>query len=85
MNAQTKEKLMAHEVVDERSALATYTAEKGWQRRTDDRVDIYLRGASRVRVIWQGADAISGSSRFQDDMMETYTRDLDTVRAWLAG
>ncbi len=72
-------------MADERSALAEYTAKTGWQRRTDDRVDVYLRGASRVRVIWQGDDAISGSSRFQDDLMESYTRDLATVRAWLAG
>ncbi|MDR3660962.1 MAG: hypothetical protein P4L86_11320 [Mycobacterium sp.] len=72
-------------MADVRSALADSTAEGGWQRRQDDRVDVYLRGASRVRVIWQGDDAISGSSRFQDDIMESYTRELDTVRAWLAG
>jgi len=75
-----KEKYMA----DERSALAERTAASGWQRHTDDRVDVYLRGASRVRVIWRGDDAISGGTRFQDDIMEQYTRELDTVRAWLA-
>ncbi len=72
-------------MADERSALDEHTAETGWQRRQDDRVDVYLRGASRIRVIWQGDDAISGSSRFQDGMMESYTRELGTVRAWLAG
>jgi hypothetical protein len=35
-------------------------------------------------VIWRGDDAISGGTRFQDDIMEQYTRELDTVRAWLA-
>lgn len=72
-------------MADERSALAESTAEGGWQRRQDDRVDIYLRGPQRVRVIWRGDAAISGASRFQDDIMETYTRDLATVRAWMAG
>lgn len=72
-------------MADERSALAENTAANGWQRRQDERVDIYLRGAQRVRVIWQGDEAISGASRFQDDMMENYTRELGTVRAWMAG
>ncbi|CAM5698547.1 hypothetical protein MAUB1S_02782 [Mycolicibacterium aubagnense] len=72
-------------MADERSALAAHTAGTGWQRWTDDRVDVYLRGASRVRVIWRGDDAISGGSRFQDDIMENYTRELATVRAWLVG
>ncbi|MUL48939.1 hypothetical protein FZI85_04875 [Mycobacterium sp. CBMA293] len=72
-------------MADERSALAERTAETGWTRHQDDRVDVYMRGTARVRVIWQGDDAISGSSRFQDDIMESYTRELNTVRAWLAG
>jgi hypothetical protein len=69
---------------DVRSELAEITAAAGWDRRIDDRVDIYLRGQTRVRVIWRGNDAISGGSRFQDDNLETYSRDLDTVRGWLA-
>jgi hypothetical protein len=69
---------------DVRSKLAEITAAAGWDRRIDDRVDIYLRGQTRVRVIWRGNDAISGGSRFQDDNLETYSRDLDTVRGWLA-
>jgi hypothetical protein len=72
-------------MADERSALAESTAGSGWQRRQDDRVDIYLRGPQRVRVIWQGDEAISGASRFQDDIMENYTRELSTVRAWMGG
>nr|WP_293239608.1 hypothetical protein [Mycolicibacterium sp.] len=69
---------------DVRSELAEITAAAGWERRIDDRVDIYVRGQTRVRVIWQGDDAISGGSRFQDDNLETYSRELDTVRGWLA-
>ena len=70
-------------MADERSTLAESTTGAGWQRRVDDRVDIYVRGPQRVRVIWQGDEAISGASRFQDDIMETYTRELSTVRAWM--
>ncbi len=69
---------------DVRSELAEVTSAAGWDRRIDDRVDIYLRGQTRVRVIWRGNDAISGGSRFQDDNLETYSRDLDTVKGWLA-
>lgn len=69
---------------DERAALAKITAEAGWQRREVDRVDVYQRGATRIRVIWRGDDAISGGSRFQDEVMETYSRDLATVKSWLA-
>lgn len=69
---------------DLRSELAEITAAAGWNRRIDDRVDIYLRGQTRVRVIWRGDDAISGGSRFQEDNLETYSRDLDTVKGWLA-
>jgi hypothetical protein len=68
---------------DARSELAEVTAAAGWDRRIDDRVDIYLRGLTRVRVIWRGNDAISGGSRYQEDILETYSRDLDTVKGWL--
>ena len=69
---------------DLRSELAETTAAAGWNRRIDDRVDIYLRGLTRVRVIWQGNDTISGGSRYQEDVLETYSRDLDTVKGWLS-
>jgi hypothetical protein len=68
---------------DERTALAQATQAAGWRRRELDRVDVYLRGLARVRVIWQGNDAISGGSRFHDDIMEQYSRDLTTVKGWL--
>ncbi|MCF6389243.1 hypothetical protein L2K20_19890 [Mycobacterium sp. MBM] len=70
--------------VTERQALAQITEDHGWNRRVADRVDIYLRGASRIRVIWQGDEAISGGSRYQDDIMEQYSRDLATVKGWLS-
>ncbi|MDT5151326.1 MAG: hypothetical protein QOI01_3059 [Mycobacterium sp.] len=69
---------------DLRSELAEITAAAGWNRRVDERVDVYLRGQTRIRVIWQGDDAISGGSRYQDDALETYSRDLATVKGWLA-
>ncbi|MHA3021481.1 hypothetical protein ACXPWS_14625 [Mycobacterium sp. BMJ-28] len=65
-----------------REQLAALTEEHGWSRREVDRVDVYLRGAARVRVIWAGDD-LSGSSRYQDDVMEQYSRDLGTVQGWL--
>ena len=69
---------------DERQTLAQLGEEQGWARRVSDgRTDVYLRGNSRVRVIWQGGDKISGASAFTDDMYEHYTRELGTVRTWL--
>jgi hypothetical protein len=81
MDVTARERSMT--ATDERTALAQATEAAGWQRREIDRTDVYLRGLSRVRVIWRGNDAISGGSRFQDDVMEQYSRDLDTVKGWL--
>lgn len=67
----------------ERQALLTYGEERGWKSRTTDRADVYTRDKIRVRVIWQGDEVISGASFFDDEMFETYTRDLGKVRAWL--
>lgn len=69
--------------VSERQALAEITEERGWNRRVSDRVDVYVRGAARIRVIWQGDEAISGGSRYHDDVMEQYSRDLAAVKGWL--
>lgn len=66
-----------------RAALAEVTAAAGWKRHVDERVDVYMRGATRVRVIWRGEDVISGGSRFHDDLMETYSNDPATVKGWL--
>jgi hypothetical protein len=80
----SSEEESATTTTDLRSELAEITAAAGWIRRVDDRVDIYVRGQTRVRVIWRGDDAISGGSRFQEDNLETYSRDLNTVKGWLA-
>jgi hypothetical protein len=68
---------------DERRALSEAGEERGWHRRESDRVDVFIRDKYRVRVIWQGAGAISGASFFDDQFYEGYTRDLAKVRTWL--
>ena len=69
---------------DERTPLAELAEQQGWSRRvSDERADIFLKGTVRIRVVWQGDEAISGASLFHDEMYESYTRDVATVRAWL--
>ena len=69
---------------DERTPLAETGDELGWKRRiSNGRADVYTKGTVRIRVVWQGDEAISGASLFHDEMYESYTRDLSTVRAWL--
>lgn len=68
---------------DERQALSEAGEQRGWQRRESGRADVYLRDRFRIRVIWQGDEAISGASFFDNEMYELYTRDLAKVRAWL--
>ncbi len=82
-DVREKRQEMSMTATDMRSELAQLTEAAGWQRREVDRVDVYLRGAARVRVIWAGNDVISGGSRFHDDTLEAYSRDVDTVKAWL--
>lgn len=67
---------------NERTALAESSEAAGWSRRIDESVDVYLRGPSRVRVIWSG-DALAGGSRFQDGIMEAYSREMSAVKGWL--
>jgi hypothetical protein len=69
---------------DARVDLIQSAEETGWSRRDLDRVDIYDRGTTKVRVIWGGAGAISGASLYHDDILTTYTRDLATVTGWLS-
>ncbi|MGI9125526.1 MAG: hypothetical protein ACR2JM_12365 [Mycobacterium sp.] len=67
-----------------RQTIVDLAAERDWQRRTGDegRSDSYSRGTVRIRVIWGGEDKLSGASLFHDEMYESYTRDLNTLRAW---
>jgi hypothetical protein len=69
--------------VDQRQEQGKLAEEAGWRRNELERVDVYLRGDTRVRVVWQGTDTISGATLVQDDVMMTYTRDLPTVNGWL--
>lgn len=69
--------------VDERRELQQLAEQGGWRRNDLGRVDLFLRGDTRVRVIWRGADAISGATLMQDDVMMTYTRELTAVNNWL--
>ncbi|MCK0174153.1 MULTISPECIES: hypothetical protein [Mycobacteriaceae] len=68
---------------DQRQDLQQVAEEAGWRRNDLGRVDLYLRGDTRVRVVWRGSDAISGATLTQDDVMMTYTRDLPTATSWL--
>lgn len=68
---------------DERQALRELAEEAGWEHRDQERVDVFTRRVTRVRVIWRGDNAISGSSQHHDDIMANYTRDLSTVKRWL--
>lgn len=68
---------------DQRHDLLQLAESAGWQRRELGRVDVYQRGTSRIRVVWQGSTAISGATLYHDDIMTTYTRDLPGVNGWL--
>jgi hypothetical protein len=68
---------------DERQAVAELADLGGWERRDVERTDYYAKGIVRVQVIWQGTEAISGGSLYHDDILNTYTRDLGTVKSWL--
>ncbi|MDA2948366.1 MAG: hypothetical protein O3B27_05270 [Actinomycetota bacterium] len=69
---------------DDRQTVAGLADEQDWQRRISDdgRVDVFNRGTVRIRAIWQGEHTLSGASLFHDEMYESYTRDVNTLRAW---
>ncbi|WP_102144303.1 hypothetical protein [Mycobacterium hubeiense] len=67
----------------DRQELVRLAEEAGWRHQADDRVDVYVRGNARVRVIWRGDDVINGGSLFHDDIMTTYTRDFAAINRWL--
>jgi hypothetical protein len=68
---------------DERQTVAELADSGGWVRRDVDRTDYYTKGILRVQVIWHGTEAISGGSIYHDDLLTSYSRDLDTVKSWL--
>ena len=65
-----------------RHELCRLAEERGWQRTPRQRVDLYHRDGLQVQVVWQGDDAISGASRYEDYVMSHYTRELTTVEKW---
>lgn len=67
----------------DRQDLCQLAEQHGWQRKERDRVDIFQRGAAQVHVTWRGSSAISGGSRFDDYILETYTRDAAAIQKWL--
>jgi hypothetical protein len=67
---------------DERKTVAELAEEQGWQRRVSlDRNDVFLRGTVRIRAMWAG-DELNGATLFHDEMYESYTREVSTLRAW---
>jgi hypothetical protein len=67
---------------DQRKTVAELADEQGWQRRVSlDRNDVFLRGTVRIRAMWAG-DTLNGASLFHDEMYESYTREVATLRAW---
>jgi hypothetical protein len=68
---------------DERQTLADLAEATGWQRRNVDRADYYDRDGTRVQVLWQGTEAVSGGALYHDDILATYSRELATIQGWL--
>lgn len=68
---------------DERKTVAELADERDWQRRegSDGRSESYNRGTVRIRVVWTG-DKLAGAVLFHDEIYESYTRELSTLRAW---
>jgi hypothetical protein len=67
---------------DERKTVAEIAEGQGWQRRVSlDRNDVFLRGTVRIRAMWAG-DKLNGATLFHDEMYESYTREVSTLRAW---
>lgn len=68
---------------DERQTLAQLAQEQDWRHRvsSDQRADIFNRRDVRIRAMWQ-EDKLNGATLFHDEMYESYTRDVKTLRAW---
>lgn len=68
---------------DERHTVALLAQEQDWQRRDSGaNADVFNRGTVRIRANWAGGDKLSGASLFHDEMYESYTREVATLRAW---
>ena len=69
---------------EERQSVAQLADEQDWQRRvsSDERGDIFNRGTVRIRAVWEGDAKLCGATLFHDEMYESYTREVRTLRAW---
>jgi hypothetical protein len=68
---------------DERKAVSALAEEAGWNHRTAERSDYFDKGVVRIHIVWHGDTAISGGTLYHDDLLQTYSKDLSTVRGWL--
>ncbi|UXA16022.1 hypothetical protein [Mycobacterium sp. SMC-4] len=68
---------------DERQTVSALAEQTGWHHRVADRSDYFDKGVVRVHLVWTGNTAISGGTLYHDDFMQSYSRDLPTVRGWL--
>lgn len=68
---------------DERQAFSALAEQTGWTHRAAERNDYFEKGTVRVHVVWQGDSAISGGTLFHDDLLQSYSKELPTVQAWL--
>jgi hypothetical protein len=67
----------------ERAEVSDLASQGGWQHRDSERIDYFSRQPERVRIVWQGSDAISGGMLYRDGILMSLTRELDTVQGWL--
>jgi hypothetical protein len=68
----------------ERDEVISLAEQAGWEHRDADRSDYYLRRPERVHIVWQGNKAISGGALYRDNILMSTSRDLNTVKGWLA-
>jgi hypothetical protein len=66
----------------DRQALSELAEQAGWQRRQVDRTDFYRRGLREVELFFT-ADNLNGGALYEDLSMLTYSREIETVQAWL--
>ncbi len=67
----------------DRQAISALAEEAGWNHRIADRSDYFNKGVVRVHIVWRGDSDINGGTLYHDDFLQTYSRDLPTVKGWL--
>lgn len=66
----------------DRQSLSELAEQSGWQLRRLDRTDFYRRGRREVEVLFT-EDKLNGGALFEDLSLLTYTREMETIQAWL--